>query len=697
MTSDDPRARRLETFRALAAERLGHVSLGWIELEQGAAAPARTESMLRELHTLKGEAGLMGFAAVAEALHALEDLVSGAVRSTEPIAPELGDLVLRGIEAVGVAINAAADAPAPGLAELIGAARPDAAPTPTPQPSHAPHAPHPPRPPGEHDAASAVTFDEATTRISGEQLDRVRGVVGELVMVRHRLADAVSTVHRLRGAATRGDDGLGLLHGRLRDDVRRLAGMIASLDGVVRDLRMVPVERLLARFPVVARVLARELGKQVRVVLTGVGIEADRAILEELQAPLLHLVRNAVDHGLETPSDRIANDKPEVGTIQIIVDVIGNALRIQVKDDGRGIDVDLVRRRAVEQGLIEAPSARVLSDEQILAYLFSSGFSTRKTVTRVSGRGVGLDVVRTITESLGGTVATDTVAGYGTSFVITVPVSALITPLLLADIGEGRYAVPTVEVVALVRASDYDIVDSIDGAAIRYGDQLVPLVPLAEVLGEPEVAVPDPRLVIARSGDVLMALAGTRRHRDREAVIRSAGPVLDGNPYVLGGIDMEDGSVALVLELDRLVVAARAIAARARHRGQEVATAVAGKILVVEDSVIMREIIAEALRAYGVEVVEAGDGAEALVALELHPDVDLVVTDLEMPRLDGFELIRRIRGQARVPRLPAVVISTRGSDADKLAAIEVGADAYLVKTDFSRESLWSHIGRFMHR
>lgn len=687
--ADDPRARRLEQFRTLAGERLGHVSLGWIELEQGPVAPSRTESMLRELHTLKGEAGLMGFSAVADALHVLEDLVGGAVRAQVPVETTLGDLVLRGLEVIGAAIAAPADAPPPSLAGFLHAAqaglhavaahagaRTDAPIIAASLPAGVPAAPAP------REELPAPSLDESATRIHAEQLDRLRDAIGELVMMRHRIADAA--IHAA-----------GAIQGRLRDDVRRLAAVIGSLDGVVRELRMVPVERLLERFPLVARELGRELGKSVRVAVSGAAVEADRVILERLRAPLLHLVRNAIDHGLETPAERAAAGKPEVGTIQIAVDVAGNSLRILVRDDGRGIDVDLVRRRAVEQGLIEAPSARVLSDEQVLAYLFSSGFSTRKTVTRVSGRGVGLDVVRTTIESLGGTVATDTAAGTGTSFTITVPVSALITPLLLCEIGEGHYAVPTAEVVALVRVADAPVVDSIDGPAVRWADALVPIVPLPEVLGEPDVATTDARLVIARAGDVLMALAGTRRHRDREVVVRSAGPILDGNPYVRGGIDLEDGSVALVLELGRMVVAARAIAARARHRGGEVGPPVAAKVLVVEDSSIMREIIAEALRAHGVEVIEAGDGVEALAALELHADVDLVVTDLEMPRIDGFELIRRIRAQARVPRLPAVVISTRGSDADKLAAIEVGADAYLVKTDFSRESLWSHIGRFL--
>ena len=698
MTSDDARRRRLETFRTLAAERLAQVSLGWIELEHGAASPARTEAMLRELHTLKGEAGLMGFGAVADALHELEDLIGTAVRRGAPVDPSLGDLVLRGLDQVGAAIAGDAEKATAEMNALRREAH-DAGPAPAvprdPRPPTMPPPFDPPAAPsGGGGGGGAPGLDEPTSRISIEQLERISGVVSELVLVRHRLADAVGLVHRQRLHAP-ADETLTALHGRLRDDVRRMAAMTASLDAVVRDLRMVPIERLLAHFPLMVRELARDLGKQVKLVLVTNGVQADRAILEHLQGPLLHLIRNAVDHGIEPPADRVAAGKPETGTITIAASVVGSTLRLEIRDDGAGIDVDVVRRRAVEQGLIEAPSARVLSDEQILAYLFSSGFSTRKTVTRVSGRGVGLDVVRSAIEAVGGTVTTHNAPGRGTTFVLNVPVTALITPLVLATIGAGRYAIPSAEVVSILPADDHPVVDSIDGPAIRLGDALVPLVPLPEILGEPDAPPVDARLVIARSGEVLMALAGTTRHRDREAVIRGAGPVLDGNPYIAGGIDLEDGSVALVLDLSKMVVAARAIAVRARHHAAPVTTAVAAKVLVVEDSVIMRDIIAEALRAHGVEVVEAEDGVEALAALELHPDVRLLVTDLEMPRLDGFELIRRVRAQPRSTRLPAVVISTRGSDADKLAAIEVGADAYLVKSDFSRESLWSHIGRFL--
>jgi len=681
MIDDDLRARRLDAFRAVAAERLGTISLGWIEFEQAPDA-ADSAAMLRELHTLKGEAALLGLREVADATHGLEELVAGAVRGRAPVAPALGDRVLAGLQAIGAAIGGEPGAVA-ALVELAAAASPaEAAPAPGPVAL--------PVGPGT-ELASGLAAAAQSVRIGVEQLDRIRAVVGELVAVRHRLAEVAAVVGRARGA----DDGLAGCYANLRDDVRRLAATAATLDGVVRDLRMVPIAQVLARIPLQARELARELGKRVRVVIADGGVEADRAVLEELQAPLLHLVRNAIDHGIEPAAERVAAGKPETGTLTLRAEVIGSLLRLQLADDGGGIDVDLVRRRAVEQGLIEAPSARVLSDEQVLAYLFSSGFSTRKVVTRVSGRGVGLDVVRATAEALGGTVHTHSARGRGTTFTLAVPVSALITPLLLTEIGHARYALPLAEVVALVPAAAHPAVDSIDGPAIRFRGQLVPLVPLPELLGEAAAPTADPRLVICRAGDVLMALAGTRRHRDRDAVVRSAGPVLDGNPYAVGGIDLEDGAVALVLGLGRLIPAARALAARTRHRGGDVALTGAVKVLVVEDSAIMRDIIAEALRAHGVTVVEAGDGVEALAALAAHPDVGLVITDLEMPRLDGFELIRRIRAQARAARLPAVVISTRGSDADKLAAVEVGADAYLVKTDFTRDSLWSHVGRFL--
>jgi two-component system chemotaxis sensor kinase CheA len=677
MSDDELARRRRDAFRAVAAERLGAISLGWIEFEQDPIGAGRTDAMLRELHTLKGEAGLLGLHEVADGLHALEELIAGAVRARAAVEPALGDRVLAGLQAIGAAITDAGAGPA--LAVFTAAATADVARAEAP----AVGAPSLPVGVGTELASGLAAVAAGAVRISADQLDQIRAVVRELVVLRHRLAGVAS------GGA------LGPAGELVRDDVRRLARMATVLDGVVRELRMVPIAQVLARLPLVARELARELGKQVRVTLHDGGVEADRVVLEELQAPLLHLVRNAIDHGLEPADERRAAGKPEVGELTIRAAVVGGVLRLELADDGAGIDVDLVRRRAVEQGLIEGPSARVLSDEQILAYLFSSGFTTRKVVTRVSGRGVGLDVVRATAEKLGGTVHTQSARGRGTTFTIAVPVSALITPLLLTEVGHGRYALPLADVIALVPAAAHPAVDSIDGPAIDYRGQLIPLVPLAELLGEAAVPTGEPRLLVARAGDVTMALAGTRRHRDRDAVVRPIGAVLADNPYAVGGVDLEDGGVALVLGLGRMVAAARALAARARHRGGEVAITGAATVLVVEDSPIMRDVIAEALRAHGAAVIEAADGVAALAALAAHPEVGLVITDLEMPRMDGFELIRRIRTEARATRLPCVVISTRGSDADKLAAVEVGADAYLVKTDFSRDSLWSHVGRFL--
>lgn len=649
----------ISRFRVSAAEKVAQIEEAWERISD-APDDELLHRVRRELHTLKGDAHIFGFRDASALCHKLEELIEAASRHLFQVSDEFDLMVTMAIRYVGALVLRRPGRSSGGVERFVREIDEALAAMPAGPPPASPRA----RP-----ATMAP-------RVAAGERDRLSPET------RARLSEIATEVF-VEALVTGADAG------------SRLGRAWRALVGEIGRLRAVRLDQRLERHAQAARLLADDLGKPLEVAFDVPAEAVSARVVDAVDEAVLHAVRNAVDHGIEPAAERLAAGKGEAGTITIRADVIGTSLRVQVRDDGGGIDIDAVRKSAVERGLIEAPSARILSDDQILAYLFSSGFSTRKSVTPVSGRGVGLDVVRATTEALGGTVTTHNYPGRGTSFVLLVPVSALITGLMLVEIGDGRYALPAAEVRAVLPAADHPVVDSIDGPAIRVAGELVPLVPLPEILGEPQVTVADARLVLARSGEITMALAGTRGHRDREAVIRDPGPILEGNPYVRGGIDLEDGSVALVLELDRMVTAARGVAVSARHKGGPITSQVTAKVLVVEDSVIMRDIIAEALRAHGVEVIEAADGVEALAALELHPDLRLLVTDLEMPRMDGFELIRRMRLQPRPTRLPAVVVSTRGSDADKLAAIEVGADAYLVKADFSRESLWSHIARFL--
>jgi two-component system chemotaxis sensor kinase CheA len=355
----------------------------------------------------------------------------------------------------------------------------------------------------------------------------------------------------------------------------------------------------------------------------------------------------------------------------------------------------------VQVKVLDLTAAAQLPDEAILRTIFSAGLSTRTKVTETSGRGIGLNVVLSTVEGLGGRVDVSTKVGQGTTFHLQVPVSIAFSAVLLFRAGGSHYALPASSVETIVETAEHQMIDSIDGRALRHGDRIVPVLALDGLLGETNTdrgrQGRAARALIIRSGGDRVALTGTHDHVGREVVLKPTGRFFERQRMLAGAVQLEDGSLALVLKPAELMLASRA---GRRPETAPVAPATPrtgfGKtVLVVDDSPVVRDLIADALRAHGIRVIEAGDGEEALAQLNLHPQIDLVVTDFEMPRLDGIGLIRALRARDGTRRTPAVVVSMRGSDADKRAALDVGADAYLVKSDFSHAGLWTMIARFL--
>lgn len=705
--ASDPEAglRRLAMFRAAAQERLTRLNLGWIRLEQGAGGADAAAELLRELHTLKGEAALMGFGAVASVVHAVEDVVRHATRSEKPDAAT-GDLLLGGLDVVAVLIARAPDAPAPEAEAYVASAAPYVAGVSGPAARATVTA-----------AASSppVAVRQDVVRTTPQRLDRLRDMVGELLLTHSRVAASAADLRRARGvaeesrrAAVEADpvaarawtivlDTLGGAEARVRDDAHQLSRLVHELDAATRELRMVPIGVLFEQYPAAVRSLARDLGRDVHLEVAGDSVEVDRAVLERIAEPLLHLVTNAVDHGIEPPEDRRRARKGVAGTIRVSARLAGHGLEVTVEDDGAGIDVESVRDRAVELGVLPASTAAQASDDEVLGCLFAAGMSTRRQVTRLSGRGVGLSVVLAGIEELGGRVTIASRRGAGTTFRLSVPITVAITSVLLFRVGWGRYALPSVVVESILDGATTAIVEGVHGNVIRQGDAWVPVVGLAALLGEsggPTGGVPS-RLVIVRSAGARVALAGPRELAEHEAIIKSSGHLFDRQPLVGGAVPLPDGTVALVLKVAELVAAGRAGGRDAAIRAAGPAGATHGRtVLVVDDSPVVRDLVAEALRAHGLRIVEAADGEEALARLDAFPDIGLVVTDIEMPRLDGIGLIRSLRARAGA-RIPAVVVSMRGSDEDKRRAMQVGADAYLVKSDLSHAGLWTMLARFL--
>jgi chemotaxis protein histidine kinase CheA len=734
--------RRLETFRAVAEERLDRLNLGWIQFEQAPGATTAT-AFLREIHTLKGEAGLTGFSSVNRLLHRLEDLVQAVVKTGRPAEASAGDLVMRGLDVAATVIKRAPESESPEITSFVAElSRPTPAPSSRIPDALAPTAAAPAPPPGPLVPLSPATPPAAAApppapdpaprrregiRLTTEKLDGLRDLVAELLLTRVRLERSAAELRNAKEAAVElrhresamlddpllrqvGQLGelLTGLESRLRDEGHQVSLLVSQLDAATRDLRMVPLSSLLDRYPVAVRGLARRLGKQVQLRTEGEATEVDREVLERLDEPLLHLVQNAVDHGIESSERRQRLGKPAEATIFLRSWLAGQTLHLEVKDDGSGIDARAVRDRAVSLKLVDASAARQMSEAEVVRMIFSAGFSTRTEASEVSGRGIGLNVVLSAVEGLGGKVdITTRISGpeQGTTFHLQVPVTVAITAVVLFRTGGSRYAIPASAVETIVECQSHALVDSVDGRAFRHGDRVIPLLSLESLLGEPPTEPAGGRgsndrggrVLIVRSGGDRVALLGSHDHLEREVVLKPTGKFFERQRLMTAAVHLEDGSLALVLKPAELV-----FAVRGERREHAVAAETAaprtgfGKtILVVDDSPVVRDLISDALRAHGIRVVEAGDGEDALGKLISHPNIDLVVTDFEMPRLDGIGLIRALRARPDVRRIPAVVVSMRGSDADKQAALDVGADAYLVKSDFSHAGLWTMIARFL--
>ena len=720
MDQEARRQRRVEMFRQVAAERIGKLNLAWIEFEQGAGDPS---AFLREAHTLKGEASLTGFALVSKLVHAVEDFVKLVRDRGEPPGQQDGDLLLGGLDLVLRLTQGEPEAHSLEgdvfIARVAGLASPTSPRTPSPQIVPA----IPPREDTTERSTPAPVLvrkesKESSIRVTAEKIDHLRGMVSDLLLssvrwrqlsrTTRRLRETVQSMRQVAGpAATSGEAaktwnnlvaGLSDMESRLRDETHDLERFIGDLDGTTRELRMIPLATLLDHFPVPLRQLARTLGRQIRFDIEGEQIEVDKALLEMLEEPLMHLLRNAVDHGVEPVDVRLQAGKAAEATIRISAGMTGQRLRLRVSDDGGGIDVAAVRKRAMASGLLDPAVANAASEQEILRTIFAAGFSTREQVSEISGRGIGLNIVLDVVENVGGKVEVRSEVGRGTTFDIEVPITVAITRVVLFNVGLGRYALPAASVRSLVLASSTTRGDGPDGSTIQFAGATVPVMDLGKILDEPPTRGGDARIMIAQSGADLVALTGTAGHLEREVMLKPMGKFFERLSLVAAAVNLEEGALALVLKAAELVLLSRSRGkTQVSDSGMDVRQAAGRIALVADDSPVVRDIIAQALRSYGLHVLVAGDGEEALAVFAAQARVDIVVTDIDMPRLDGLGLVRTLRSQEGSKDVPVVAISMRGSEPEKRAAMLAGMSAYIDKSDFNQALLWQTIRPFMAR
>ncbi|HEX4498178.1 MAG TPA: response regulator, partial [Thermoanaerobaculia bacterium] len=440
------------------------------------------------------------------------------------------------------------------------------------------------------------------------------------------------------------------------------------------SLQLQPMRGFLLSFARYARELARSLHREVEVELEGEETRLDRRIAREIEEALLHLVRNAVDHGIESPEVREARGKAKAGRISIKALADGPRVRLVISDDGGGIDIQRVLQHAVEVGLVDAASVTAMGKKEALRLLFAPGFSTRTQVSEISGRGVGLDVVATIVNRVGGEVFVETEPRQGTTFTLEVPVARRGESVMLLRVGQLRIALPAAVVRRATRIDPAAVVERDGRTLVTLADgRLVPFVPLARLYGQPAA---DSQLLLEGvvSGQTL-AIAVDTVEGEQEVLVRPitrrapTDRLLEGVALLASGEPVGVLSPSMLSQREYL----RALPAA---RPQVVVRRV--RVLLVDDSLVTREMERRLLEDAGFEVVAAGDAEEALSLLG-EERFDCVVTDIEMPRMDGFELAVHLRAVEHFAHLPIIVVSTRDRPEDRLRGLKVGADAYLTK------------------
>ncbi len=601
--------------------------------------------------------------------------------------PGAGTLPGQGAEAA----SSAATAPATVNAQTAA---------PTPSPTTATPSPTPP-------TASYRAPD--SIRVPLAKLDELVRLIGEVLSVqarlRQRLLDAQTLDRSAQTARDQGTPGLdpdpgAALHRfvrDLRDTVQAQELLTAGLGERALVLRMLPLSMVFDPSARMVRELAWAAGKEVRCEVQGGEIELDRQIIERLGDALVHLVRNAVDHGLDEPAERRAAGKPAVGRVRLSARHAGGGVVVEVSDDGRGLNRERLIAKAIQKGLLAPARAPTLTDEEVWELIYEPGLSTSDIITDLSGRGVGMDVIRrTVIDELHGALSLVSRPGEGSCFTFNLPLSLAQMRVLLFTTGGQRFGLAAQQVVELIRVTPGETIRVAERPAVVLRNEFIPLVPLAELLGL-EAKRPGPR----DRGVQLAVIIGVRQAKlglviddlvdARDMVIKSLPGQMRGCGLVSGIVVTGDQALVSVLQAPGLMDLARRYRGEATTRGAAPAPGATPRgepwrVLVVDDSLNTREIVKEVLEAYGYRVTTAEDGLDGWQKA-LGGRYNAILTDVEMPGLDGFSLTARLRAHAQYETTPIIIITSREREEDKRRGVQAGADAYIVKGDFDQSSL----------
>lgn len=731
---DPAAASMLELFRNEVEGQVATLTHDLLELEQNPSAMDRLERLMRAAHSVKGAARMVNLDGAVRLAHAMEDCFVAAQQGAITLQPDGVDALLKGVDTLTQIAQPANQDHAAWLHTnqalidaLVAAFTAIKAGTAAPTPASSVAAPQAPSTQVAAPAAALTTSHDNAVRVSAESLNRLMGLSGEalvgarwlrpyadaLLQVKRRQAELITVLDHLwdiiggphlneyatslfKDAQRKAGDCRLILSDRLtelEEYDRRTSNLSSRLNREVIASRMRPFADGVHGFQRMVRDLARKLGKDVRMEIRGLTTQVDRDILEKVEAPLNHLLRNALDHGVDTPEERQAAGKPAQATITLEAMHNSGMLSITVSDDGRGVDLEKLRGKIVQKGLVTAEMAPQLSDTELLEFLFLPSFSTRDQVTETSGRGVGLDVVHNVMQEMRGVIRTSTQFGKGTRFQMQLPLTLSVIRALLVEIAGEIYAFALARIDHTLKL-DKEAIEMVEGRQyFTHSGQHIGIVTANQVLELDDA--PHDNEVLS------VIIIGDRNHRfglivdrfmgERNLVVRPLDSRLGKVRDISAAAFMEDGTPALIVDVDDLLRSIEILVNGGRlnkvsQGAEQEANRGAKRVLVVDDSITIREVERNMLQTRGYDVDVAVDGMDGWNAVRTGR-YDLVISDIDMPRMNGIEFVSHIKQDPRLKNIPVMIVSYKDREEDRNRGLEAGADYYITKGSFHDETL----------
>ncbi len=648
-----------------------------VELENRKKDLDHLNKIFRAAHTIKGASSFLGFDKMQQVTHQAEEILNKLRKGEMSVTPEIMDILLEFVDYIkNILDDIKNGTDTTEITEIVkklklaneGKIASSSSQAPTEKPASAKK---------EKQTAQikkATKAIEQTIRVDVSRLDSLMNLVGEMVLTRNRLGQVSSELDK----RFEGD----FLIEQLLDTTAQIGLITTELQLAVMKTRMVPIGKVFNKFPRMVRDLSRDLQKEIELHISGEETELDKSIVEEIGDPLIHMIRNAVDHGIETPEERIKRGKPKKGNVYLTAYHEGNHIVIEIKDDGRGLDAEKLKKKALEKGIVTQEEINNMKEEEAFGLIFKPGFSTAAKVTGVSGRGVGMDVVKTNIEKLNGIIIIESEIGYGSTFKLKLPLTLAIIQALLVEVSGEIFAIPLVSVVETVRINENEIHNFEGREVLKLRDSVLSLIRLDEIFGVEGSFNEDIYVVVVALAEKRLGLVVDRLVGQEEIVIKSLGEYLGGNLGIAGATIMGDGRVRLILDVAGVMEIATKMPRRSRQKISAGKMTSGNKsnnlrILVVDDSATDRKIMKRLLESTGrIDVTEVSNPKDALVAVN-NIQSDVIITDVMMPDMDGFELTKAIREKGI--NIPIIAVSSRNEIGVTNKMKIYGIDAFLIK------------------